>query len=212
MTHNVNTGIYFTKQPEYREEAKTFVVTGVPRSGTTGVMRLLEALGLYIDYDNPRNMESNKYSAPFVDLVCKPEFAARLKDNSSRWGDWAFKAHDLSHQTVFFDRAESYFAQVVNPVIIIPTRDPMLQALRQQKDTPKLRFEPLYWDALTKWQKILGFLATTGLPVCLVSFEKLLVNPYTLELLLDWMYGEGNYEHPGFEWLRVDDPRYIDTE
>jgi len=208
----VNHGLLFRELPDYEIDDRTFVVTGVPRSGTTAVMRLLEALGIFIDYENPRNMESKKYSGKFAEICDSSAFPVDLLFNDTKWGTWAFKAHDLSPHDLFFNRADRYLSMVNAPTVIIPFRDCLTMAIREQADNPKLRIEPLIYNAIIKWQKVLEFYTTSGIPVCLVSYEKLLTNPRTLDYLLTWMFGAGDYDHPGFEWLRVNDPRYISTE
>jgi len=209
---DVNTGIMFRNVPDYEIDDRTFVVTGAPRAGTTAIMRLLEALGIYIDFDNPRNLESKKYSGDFASICQDPNFPVELLFNDTKWGTWGFKAHDLSPYHLFYRKIDTYLAMTHNPTIIIPTRDFLSQGVREQLDNPKFRIEPLLYNALQKWQKVLEFYVSTELPVCLVSYEKLLTTPRTLGLLLDWMFGEGAYDHPGFEWLRIDDPRYINTK
>lgn len=208
---NENLGLMWNKVPYYTEQ-RTFCVTGVPRMGTTAIMRLLEAMDIPLEWKNPRNLESPKFSRPFVEFG-GGHLGGICGVHDAKWDTWGFKAHDLcKYFEDFFKYAYYLDNSLRNPTFIVPVRDCLSAGIRQKKDTPSENAMSMSFQMNLKLNKVFQFAMMARSPVCFVSYEKLLADTQTTIKLLDWMFGEDRYEFPGMDWLRPGDPRYTEVK
>jgi hypothetical protein len=70
---------------------ETIVVTGIPRSGTTCMMRMIEAAGIPLYYDTDKPLEFVEHGESFINyniILRETRNVAWLKDGNDEWLDW----------------------------------------------------------------------------------------------------------------------------
>lgn len=169
----VNKGLILT-QPEggaAGDGGRTFIVTGLQRSGTSLVAGLLRQVGIFMGEEI--NDDVNEDEAVARVLVNRDRVALKqlIADRNANYGTWGFK-----FPTLYEALRPDEVAMFANPHVIVPFRDPVAIAVRKslsdyQKAMPGLRSVVEAFDAMV------GFVERLQCPTLLLSYEKALIFP-----------------------------------
>lgn len=165
----INKGFIVNRQNA--ETGRTFIVTGLHRSGTSLVAALLRQAGLFIGGDaNDVVYEDQEIAKPLTtrDRTALRQLIATRNADHPRWGFkyprlcHALKAADLD----WFDR----------PRVIVTFRDPVSMAVRTSLSEYR---EPMraMADIIADQAAMMAFIGELGCPSLLLSYEKMLMFP-----------------------------------
>lgn len=116
------------------DDAKTFVIFGIPRGGTTMVARVVESLGVNLGCDLPGNYEDSEFNFDLIPKELKTNrpvlidrLASVVVQRNRDFQVWGWK----------YPRAEIYLWQLIsklrNPHLICVMRDPVASGIRHIK-------------------------------------------------------------------------------
>ena len=180
-----STSIGITRVASEAEDARTFVVFGVPRGGTTMVARIVEQLGVPMGQDLPTNYEDHAFNFDFMPDEFKADrskMRASLIDaihqrNQSR-SVWGWK----------YPRANIYLNQILEhvrrPHLICVLRDPLASSLRplsrknSRAKSGKITSPIKLMEQHLAWQnRNLEIIRKANCPSLICSYEKAITNP-----------------------------------
>lgn len=150
---------------------KTFIVTGIPRGGTTMAMGLLREAGVYVGEDV---LERTHEDRDFIHALHDGDFAAvgaLILRRNARGGHWAFKAPILP---MFMKPPD--LARFRNLHVIAVFRDPIAIGVRQALAEHE---SPLHTarNAARAMSELIAFMEQTACPTLMLSYEKCIVYP-----------------------------------
>lgn len=171
-----NTGVITLNPPRWsspdHDLSRTLIVSGVARSGTSMVARVLHGAGVFLgSHMDEVVFEDNDFSSLFeVPDLDMPAMTALLRGRDATHALWGFKRPHLHLQG----------APVVelcrNPFVILTVRDPVAiaerNAISEQRD-PAASLS----HATEDLQQMLHFAETLTCPVLLISYEKAVHEP-----------------------------------
>jgi hypothetical protein len=155
--------------------ARTYVVFGAPRGGTTMVAGALRLFGINLGSDLPVNCEDSDFN---LHALAKQEISDPVahmlntiqRRNLSSTSSWGWK----------YPQAEVYLRKLLpalrNPALICVMRDPVSIAMRNifRRKQPAIP-QVLHW--LDHQKKNLQLIQESELPTLLVSYEKAAHSP-----------------------------------
>lgn len=164
------------------KEAKTFIVCGNFRGGTTAVARLLERLGIPMGerMDPNGNCEDLDFQQLLLaDGLDREELARLVGLRNARFAAWGFK----------FPGAHRHMPEMLdgfrNPHVIFVFRDPYAVGDSEQRRTGQSLYRMM--ERTVEYNgRMIGLLRTLACPAHPVSFEHLLVRP---EVVVDRLLG-----------------------
>jgi hypothetical protein len=153
------------------EPGRTFIVTGLQRSGTSLIAAMLQHAGLFIGSEiNPAVYEDEEIARV---LATREQDGLRqvVQHRNALHARWGFKCPLLNEvfdpsQLELFDR----------PRLIVAFRDPVAIAVRTSLSEYRPAFLALQ-DAITRQAALADFLGQVECPCLMVSYEKTLVFP-----------------------------------
>ena len=168
------------------EDARTFVVFGVPRGGTTMVARIVEQLGVPMGQDLPANYEDQAFNFDFM----PDEFKADRSKMRASLID-AIHQRNQSHAVWGwkYPRANIYLNQILGhvrrPHLICVLRDPLASSLRPlgrknlRAKPGKLMGSPVkLMEQHLAWQnRNLEIIRRANCPSLICSYEKAITSP-----------------------------------
>lgn len=164
-----NDGIFeINAEKSSRKQEATYIVAGVPRSGTSMVAMALKEMGI--------NIGSTADNVVFEDLEVanalenNPKLLTRIiKERNSEHSSWGFK-RPSSYQTI-----GSKVRLFRNPHFIVTFRDPV--AIAKRNSISMLNdFTKGLVEAHNETGRLLRFTSELKVPVLLVSYEKSVMN------------------------------------
>lgn len=176
-----NKGIIRLRQPSNRSiqmDFRTLVVSGVARSGTSMVARVLCGAGVFMGHHvNDIVFEDDEFTLLFEDLT--PRRARGLVERrNSEYDVWGFKR---PHLHLYGKPLIDLFR---NPYVIITMRDPVAIA---ERNVLSEQHDPAHSlsTAVNDLQAMVRFTQLLSCPVLLVSYEKAVQEPdrFVKELL-----------------------------
>ena len=180
-----STSIGITGAASEAQDARTFVVFGVPRGGTTMVARIVEQLGVPMGQDLPTNYEDQAFNFD----VMPDEFKAdrskmrtslidAIQQRNQANAVWGWK----------YPRANIYLNQILEyvrrPHLICVLRDPLASSLRPlgrknfRAKSGKLTLPIKLMEQHLVWQnRNLEIIRKANCPSLVCSYEKAITNP-----------------------------------
>ncbi len=151
---------------------KTLVLTGVARSGTSMVARVLHGAGVYLGENLDHVVfEDNEFSALFDETDLDLErYRTLLRQRDDRFPIWGFKRPHLHVH------GPSTVRHCRNPFVVLTVRDAVAIAERNAISEHRDPFESLTLASFDL-QKMLEFSKALDCPVMLVSYEKAVSQP-----------------------------------
>lgn len=168
-----NQGVFHLNPSDSSESQKTIVVFGVPRSGTTMAAKLLAAIG--VDMGKAENVVAE--DTDFASLLEKDFSEEKLKkyiqERDEKSTVWGWKRPEA------FRYRNRFVKHLTNPHFIFLFRDPLAIALREhismkEPVMPKMR------HTLKRYDAILNFAESSGMPCMMISYEKAIQSPDAL--------------------------------
>lgn len=150
---------------------RTFIVTGLHRSGTSLVASVLRQVGIFMGADLNDNVHEDEALAKILIARDREGLKRTIKERDANYGTWGFKfpmlSDVLSHQDITL---------FTNPHIIVPFRDPVSVAVRRtlsdyHDPMPALR------STFDEIAAMVAFVDQLDCPTLLLSYEKALVFP-----------------------------------
>jgi hypothetical protein len=145
---------------------RTVVVLGAARGGTSMIASVLDALGVFMgsalsavyeDVEMARAMEAGDTAS----------VAAVVEARNAAHAVWGFKRPSAAHYI------QTYESQLRHPRYVVVFRDIFAIANRNRIST-SADVRASLDDALVSYQQLVDFVGSTGAPVLLVSYEKMI--------------------------------------
>jgi hypothetical protein len=150
---------------------KTFIVTGLYRSGTSLVASVLRQVGIFMGSDINDIVHEDMEMAKVVETRNRAGLKLLIRERNAAYGTWGFKLPMLCES---LDHAD--MALFNDPHVIVPFRDPVAMSVRTSLSEYR---EPM--QALRKASEdqaaMMAFVDRLGCPKLLLSYEKSLVFP-----------------------------------
>lgn len=166
---NVNTGYWALRPAPFPSEA-TIVVTGLGRSGTTMVSRVLSELGVFMGARLTERSNEDADVRQFVKEQNEAQFERLCRMRDAAHAVWGFKSPG------FRDHLAGWEKHLRNPRIIFIFRDLLAIALRNQLSMNTDVLEALAL-ATRGYAKALKQIEQCNAPFLLLSYEKCMENP-----------------------------------
>lgn len=115
----------FNDDAALRTQPRTIVCTGIGRSGTSAVISLVEYLGIFVTKSPGSAANEDKQLAQMIATDQKLA-KARIRELDELYPVWAFKSPSLR------SRMRKVFGMMRNPFLIVPHRDVLGVALRNE--------------------------------------------------------------------------------
>lgn len=164
--------------PPNQSPERTIVVTGIPRSGTSMLVGLVEQLGIPVSAVHPSQPVETEYAVHEDERINRvllyhdlEGFGRLARENDARWPVWGFKhLYGLEHL---------HCARMAlrNPHYLVTTRD--LAAVMQREYPPRAAepWQVVFRDMIDRFGKVVAFIRLTDAPLCLISYERALRRP-----------------------------------
>lgn len=178
-----NNGIYeLNAESKSNKQEATYIVVGVPRSGTSMVAMALKEMGIHIG--------SSADNIVFEDLEMahalekEPKLLKTLiKARNSNHSSWGFK-RPSSYQTI-----SSKIRLFRNPRLIITFRDPV--AIARRNSLSMLNdFTKGLVEAHNETGRLIRFASELQVPTLLISYEKSMINKWSFIKKLSQFTGQ----------------------
>lgn len=164
-----NDGILILNPLPHREN-EVIVVTGVGRSGTSMVARVLQAAGLHMGDDMDDVVFEDRQMAAHIDSGNPEELREAIEHRSRVRARWGFKKPGL-HSNACWDGS-----RVPNLRMVIIVRDPVALGLRAAKADQKPPSEAIR-EAVQWMTAETEFAFAQTCPLMLISYEKAITKP-----------------------------------
>jgi len=163
-----NTGVVALNAPSMKEEAKTIIVVGVARGGTSVVAGTLHALGVFMGGAQSPVFEDLKLSLAF-EKKSKESFKSVVEEYNQKNDIWAWKRPSSLYELNMVAKT------VRNPYFIFVFRD-FVSISNRNSISMKFDFKKGLVSALDDYAKIVKFIKKTNYPSLFVSSEKAVSN------------------------------------
>lgn len=165
----INPGYSILNDSPLSEEI-TVAVTGVGRSGTTMVAKILNALDLYLgEKVTPRTFEDKNIQVAIKQKDWN-ELDSIIEKRNSQHNIWGFKCPALRGSLT------QVLSKARNPRLIVTFRDILSISLRNNISMSTDLFSNLE-ATVEDYQKLVTALKSNEYPVLLISYEKALLEP-----------------------------------
>jgi hypothetical protein len=201
-----NRGVYELRPALPAGVPRTLVVCGVSRSGTTMLVRMLHALGLFMGDVRKwrRNCEAPELYEP-LEQGDRHGFTRQLRTYEREQGSFGFKRPDAVHHCEMID------ACARSPHYVVAFRDMLAISLRNRLSLEMDLLSGLR-DAWHRYGRVLDMVETSTKPCLLVSYEKAIHDPAHLAERLaafaGLLVGSEQIEQ-AVACCRPGDPRYL---
>jgi hypothetical protein len=153
------------------ESGRTFIVTGLQRSGTSLVAAMLRQAGLFIGSEINDAVFEDEAIARCLDARDIPALRQIIAARNATFPTWGFKFPTLCEalepgQLALFDR----------PRVIVTFRDPVAMAVRRSVSEYREPMQALA-EVAADQTAMLAFVCALPCPSLLVSYEKALMSP-----------------------------------
>ena len=164
-----NSGTFVLNERPAGEQVSV-VVTGLGRSGTTMVSRVLSALGLFMGDRVSRGTNEDKEFRHILKNGKLGELKRICRNRDDRFDRWGFKCPAARHSL------RQLAAAMRAPRVVVTSRDPLATAIRLAGTTGE-NLLPTLENGLRANLRLLGIVQKLSCPVLLLSYEKALNRP-----------------------------------
>ena len=183
------------------DDEATIIATGLGRSGTTMIARVLSSLGLFIgDHLTPRSSEDTEMQSALKSYDINGLSAIFSKRNE-RFPKWGFKVPAARARLPWLSK------NARNPRIIITFRDVISIAVRRNVEKGDAILDDIV-QISSATSKILSTLKEIPCPILLISYEKALQYPNELTGEIADFCGL-DFRSNAAEIIRNGDPAYL---
>jgi len=169
----INKGIIATRasEPAAGHAGKTFIVTGLHRSGTSMVASILQYVGIFMGTEiNDMTFEDETFWK-ILDPLDRNGLQRLIHERNTTYGTWGFKYPMLCAALGPAD-----MALFNNPHIIVPFRDSVSVSVRTQLSEYQAPMRALR-QAVNEQAELTAFVEQLRCPSLLLSYEKSLIFP-----------------------------------
>lgn len=148
----------------------TVLVLGTPRGGTSVVAGICHMLGVPMGLDiDPSNMEDREFRQVLE--------GRDVSSVAARYLTQAHRRHSLVgvKSPVVIDRLSDFYASVVDPVLVVVSRD--VYATAQREECSGHEFFTSLREAIRRKFAVLDFVEATDAPLVVVAYERLIQDP-----------------------------------
>ncbi len=150
-------------------EAKTVVVLGVARSGTSMVAKVLENLGVFMGHEKDEAVFEDLQIARMLEgPFDKKNLKLFIEDRNQRYVNWGFK-RPIAYR--YFFKYADYFR---NLHYVVPFRD-MLAIAQRNSTTLNANFFRCLEQSNREYNELIRFVIANEKPMLLFSYEKALI-------------------------------------
>jgi len=160
----------FILNPSPAGDEASVLVTGLGRSGTTMVSRVLSALGLFMGERVSKGTNEDKDFRNIIKSGSLGKFKKLCRERDEQFKRWGFKYPAARHNLV------ELTAAMRSPRVVVTSRDPLATAIRTAAAT-KAEVMPTFDQALRRTLRLLASVQQLECPVLLLSYEKALTRP-----------------------------------
>jgi len=150
---------------------RTFIVTGLNRSGTSLVASMLRRVGIFMGDEINDIVHEDEAFARVIERRDRDGLRQLVADRNASYGTWGFKLPMLCR---LLDDADVALFQ--NPHVIVTFRDPLAISVRASLSEFQAPLRALS-DAADDTMALVGFVTRLACPTLLISYEKALVFP-----------------------------------
>lgn len=150
---------------------RTFIVTGLHRSGTSLVASVLRQVGIFMGTEINDLVHEDETIAKMLIARDFPALTRLIRERDAAYGTWGFKFPMLGKPLQPTD-----LARFSDPHIIVPFRDPVSIAVRKSLSEYQDSMRALR-VAVDEQAAMVGFIEQVECPSLLFSYEKSLVFP-----------------------------------
>jgi hypothetical protein len=154
-----------------RRGGRTFIVTGLHRSGTSLVASVLRQVGIFMGTEINDLVHEDEAIAKILMAGDFPALTRLIRERDATYGTWGFKFPMLGKPLRPAD-----LARFSDPHIIVPFRDPVSIAVRKSLSEYQDSMRALR-VAVDDQAAMVGFIEHLQCPSLLLSYEKSLVFP-----------------------------------
>lgn len=165
MNAMINTGIYVKNKPSSAKDAKTIVVLGLGRSGTSMIARVLSHMGVFLGDNFDQAVFEDVEIAQALESKNDDAFKQIVADRNDRYELWGWKRPSSIH---FVSTINQY---VRNPHYIVVYRDILSIALRNHISMDQSLDFSLN-KSIENYKQLNEFVAQVKAPTLLISYEK----------------------------------------
>lgn len=168
----VNKGVILSRAGNSALAGRTFIVTGLRRSGTSLVASILRQAGIFMGSKINDNLNEDEEIVKVLSARNTDRLMQLIRERAANYGTWGFKFPMLCE---LLDPDD--MALFGNPHIIVIFRDPVSVAVRNtlseyREPLPELRV------AIDEQAAMVTFIERLQCPTLLLSYEKSFVFPY----------------------------------
>ena len=171
----MNTGVYTSPKASNgrveKSAKKTFIVTGIARSGTSLIASMLKEAGIFIGEFMHEVVNEDAQIIEFLRSHDIGLLKSLVRQRNAKFPRWGFKAPDLHA----FLRATD-LSLFRNPHLIVIYRDPVAVAMRNVLSEHVAELDALI-SAANGMHSMAQFVKMAQCPVLLLSYEKALTFP-----------------------------------
>lgn len=171
----VNSGVFALNTETLAREkngAKTLIVLGAPRGGTSALAGALAAMGIYMGRGASAPVFESLALANAIERDERETVKRLVEEFNGEHPVWAFKRPGF---TRFVNAFHHYFR---NPVYLAIFRDPAATANRSYiSGRLKINYLKKLRRVLSTYGSVLDFVESSGAPTLFISYEKLLQDP-----------------------------------
>lgn len=164
-----NPGTFILNDSPAGEESSV-LVTGLGRSGTTMVSRVLSALGLFMGERVSRGTNEDKDFRNIIRSGSLGKFKKLCRERDEHHKRWGFKYPAARHNL------GALVGAMRSPRVIVTSRDPLATAIRAAGATDA-EVLPTFDQALRRSLRLMEGVRKLECPVLLLSYEKALTRP-----------------------------------
>jgi hypothetical protein len=169
----VNKGIIATRasEPAAGHAGKTFIVTGLNRSGTSMVASILQYVGIFMGAEISNVTFEDEMFWKVLTPLDRNGLQQLIRERDAAYGTWGFKYPMLCAALGPVD-----MALFNNPHIIVPFRDPVSVSVRTSLSEYQAPMQALR-QAVNEQADLTTFVEQLRCPSLLLSYEKSLIFP-----------------------------------
>jgi len=167
----VNKGIIMNRPGPPEPGGRTFIVTGLHRSGTSLVASILRRVGIFMGSEINDNVHEDEEIVRIMSIRDRPGLKRLIRGRAANYGTWGFKFPMLCGS--FNPRDLALFG---NPHVIVTFRDPISIAVRNTLSEYQEPMKGLR-AAVDEQNAMLTFIERLRCPALLLSYEKSIIFP-----------------------------------
>lgn len=200
----INNGTYILNQKVLSEQ-NTVAITGLGRSGTTMLSRLVSEIGMPVGMNLTPNTLEDKDIQKAIKQKDISSFEKAVDTRNSEWENWAFKCPALRGDL------KSYLDLLRNPRLIVIFRDVLAISIRNNISMNFELNEGLL-ASVKNYEKLINNIRELDIPILLISYEKALIMPEETVASIANFIGYDvlpNQLEVISQTIKASDPRYL---